>query len=217
MLALTHFRWTASASSRIRSLGDGKLAIVVRDLLLRSLPRPLFQLPGNPDRLQPVFLLLVDLEQELQRLGVMRGSLQLDEYFFRPVQQARLQVVLAELDHRLQALLLGQVGPLQQIAVHANGAFRFAAPAEKVAQRKMQFDGFRVDSDHLDEGLYGLVRLLVEQEVEPFEVGARQLSRLRNQLLDVDARGEPAQSEEKRESEQPPEFEVHYVFAAGDA
>src|SRR5574339_274827 len=73
----------------------------------------------------------------------------------------------------------------------------------------MQLDGLRVDLDHLDEGLDRLVGLLVQQEVEPLEIGARQRARLGDDLLDVDARGDPAQAEEQREAQQPPVFELH--------
>jgi hypothetical protein len=76
-------------------------------------------------------------------------------------------------------------------------------------RRKRQLDSFRIDLDHLDERLDRLVRLLVEEEIEALEIGARQLPRLRQELLDVDARRQPSQAEEQRESEQPPDLEVH--------
>ena len=73
----------------------------------------------------------------------------------------------------------------------------------------MQLNRLRIDFDHLDERLDRLVRLLVEEKVEAFEIRARQLPRFREQLLDVDPRREPTQAEEQRETEQPPELKFH--------
>ena len=93
--------------------------------------------------------------------------------------------------------------------MHADGAVILAAPAKQAAEREVQLDRLRVDLDHLDERLDRLVGLLVEQEIEPLEVGARQRPRLGDDLLDVDARRNPAQAEEQRKAEQPPEIELH--------
>src|SRR4029077_3131943 len=81
--------------------------------------------------------------------------------------------------------------------------------AKQAAEREVQLDGLRVDLDHLDEGLDRLVGLLVQQEVEALEVRAGQRARLAHDLADVDARGDPAESEEERKAEQPPVFELH--------
>src|SRR5262249_2292506 len=72
----------------------------------------------------------------------------------------------------------------------------------------MQLDGLGIDLDDLDEGFDRLVGLLVQQEVQPPEIGAREAPGLVEELLDVDARGEPTQPEEQREAEQPPQLEV---------
>src|SRR6267143_243152 len=148
--------------ARMRRFHERELAIVIRDLLLRGLPGVFLQLERDPDGLHPVLLLLVDLEQEFQRLGAVRRALELGKHLLRAVEEPGLEVVLP-----------------------------------------------RVDLDHLDEGLDRLVRLIVQQEGEAFEIRARQLPRFRKQLLDVDARREPAQPEEQGEPEQPPELEVH--------
>src|SRR5258706_9542504 len=47
-------------------------------------------------------------------------------------------------------------------------------------------DGLRIDLDHLDERFDRLVRLLVQQKIEAFEIRARQLPRFPQQLLDVE-------------------------------
>src|SRR5262249_11568814 len=60
-----------------------------------------------------------------------------------------------------------------------------------------------------------LVGLLVQEKVEAAEVRQRHLARFQQQVLDVDARGEPTQREEQREAEKPPELEVHHSATAG--
>jgi hypothetical protein len=55
------------------------------------------------------------------------------------------------------------------VLVHADRAVVFAAPAEQTAEREVQLHRLRVDLDHLDEGLDGLVGLLVEQEFRPLK------------------------------------------------
>ena len=62
---------------------------------------------------------------------------------------------------------------------------------------------------HLEKGVDRLVGLLVEQEIQAPEVRARQGARFGEQMLDVDACGQPAQPEEQRDAEQPPELELH--------
>src|SRR5215472_15039907 len=193
---------------RVRRLRHRELAVVVGDLLLRRLPGVALELLRHVDRLDPVLLLLVDLEQGLERRGAMRRALQLHEHLLGAVEQPRLEVVLAELDHRVQPLLLGEVGPLEEVLVHADRPLGLAAAAERAPQREVQLDRLRIDLDDLDEGLDRLVGLLVQEEVQPPEVGARQAPGLGEKLLDVDARGEPAQPEEQGEPEQPPELEV---------
>src|SRR5208337_2357170 len=75
---------------------------------------------------------------------------------------------------------------------------------------EVQVDRLRVDLDHLDERLDRLVRLLVEQEVETAEVRQRQRARFAQEMLDVDARGNPAEREKQdRERQQPPELVFH--------
>src|SRR6267142_460902 len=195
--------------ARMRGLGHGQLAVVVRYFLLQRLSGFLLQIQRDLDRLHPILLLLVDLDQRLQRAGSMRRIPELEEHLLRAVEQPGLEVILAELDHRVQALLPAQFGPLEQVSVHADRPLGLPAAPEQAAQGEVQLDRFRIDLDHLDERLDRLVRLLVEQKIETLEIGTRQLARLREQLLDVDARRQPSQAEEQREPEQPPDLEVH--------
>ena len=92
----------------------------------------------------------------------LRPFRQLLEHVLRAVEDAGLEIVLAQREERRRALLGGEVGALQQVLVHADGAVVFAAPAEQAAEREMQLDRLRVDLDHLDERLDRLVGLLVE-------------------------------------------------------
>src|SRR4029077_19947160 len=102
-----------------------------------------------------------------------------------------------QLEHGCKPLLLAQIAAFEQILVHADRAFGFTATAKQVAQRKVQLDGLRIDLDHFDEGLDRLVRLFIEPEIETLGKGARQRTRFRHQVLDIDARGEPAQAEKQ--------------------
>src|SRR6266850_1857853 len=201
--------------ARMRRFRQRELAVVIRDLFLRGLPGVLFQLERDPDGLHPVLFLLIDLEQELQGFATVRRVLELEKGLFRSVEKPGLEIVLPQLDHRVQPLLRAQIRTLEQVPVHANRPLGLAAAAEPATQGEVQLDGLRIDLDHLDERLDRLVRLLVQQEIETFEIRARQLPRFPQQLLDVDARREPAQPEEQREPEQPPELEVHGEFDLG--
>src|SRR6266850_355076 len=198
--------------ARMRRFRQRELAVVVCDFFLRRLPGVLFQLERDPDGLHPVLFLLIDLEQEFQGLGTVRRVLELEKGLFRSVEKPGLEIVLPQLDHRVQPLLRAQIRTLEQVPVHTDRPLGLAAAAEQASQGEVQLDRLRIDLDHLDERFDRFVRLLVQQEIETFEIRARQLPRFPQQLLDVDARREPAQPEEQREPEQPPELEVHGEF-----
>jgi hypothetical protein len=72
---------------------------------------------------------------------------------------------------------------------------------KQAAERKVQFDGLRIDLDGFDKSLDGAIRLLVEQEVEALKIRTRQGARLLHQMPDIDARRGPAQPEEQREKQ----------------
>ena len=134
---------------------------------------------------------------------------QLEKDLLGAIEQSGLQVVLRQLVQCRKLLLRGEIRALDQVLVHADRAVDLAAPAKQAAEREVQFDRLRIDLDHLDECLDRLVRLLVEEEIEPFEVRTRHAARVGDELLDVDARRQPAKAEEQRQREQPPELEVH--------
>ena len=94
--------------------------------------------------------------------------------------------------------------------MHAYGAVDLALAAKEVAQRKVKIDRLRVDLDHFDERFDGFVRLLVEQKIQAPEIGKRQRPRLAQEMLDVDARGNPPHGKkQRRDGKQPPELKVH--------
>src|SRR3990167_7830423 len=119
----------------MRDLTGRQLAVVIGDLLLPRLPAIALHAPGYIDCPFPVLLLLVDLEQELERLAAARTVQKAQKSFLGAIEQPRAQVILTELEQCLQALFVTQVGPIEQVLVHADGAFSLAAPPEQ-ADRK---------------------------------------------------------------------------------
>src|SRR5699024_6658711 len=97
---------------------------------------------------------------------------QIGEQIFRPVEQAGLHVVLAQLHQRLGALLIVQAGASDDVLVETNGLVDLPTPAEQAAQRQVRFHRVRVDLDQLQKDFDRLVGLLVEQIVEPAKVVA---------------------------------------------
>ena len=87
---------------------------------------------------------------------------QLQEHLLGAIQQAGLEIVLRQLVQRGHALVGAEVGAIDQVLVHADRALDLAAPAEQAAQREVQLDRLRIDLDHLDERLDGLVGLLID-------------------------------------------------------
>jgi hypothetical protein len=96
------------------------------------------------------------------------------------------------------------------VLVHAHRALVFAAAAKQVAEREVQLLRVGVVLHGLDEGVDGLVLLLVEQEVEAAKVGLGRLAVLEPELPDVEARCEPAQHEgDGQADQQPAGIKVH--------
>jgi hypothetical protein len=80
--------------------------------------------------------------------------------------------------------------------VHADGALHLAAAAEQAAQGEMQFHRFRIGANYFDKRLDRLVLLFVEKKIQPPEIGVRQAAGFGLDVLDINARGEPAEAEE---------------------
>ena len=57
-----------------------------------------FEFLRRVDRLLPVLFLLIDLEQELERRLRVRSAFELAKKLFGAIEQARLQIILRELE-----------------------------------------------------------------------------------------------------------------------
>ncbi|MNI55525.1 hypothetical protein D3C73_1104810 [compost metagenome] len=112
---------------------------------------------------------------------------------------------------------IGQVGTAEQALVHADGALHFAAPAEQATQREVQLRGFRVQLGDFDKGVDRAVRLFIEQEIQPPEIGVGQAAGFPKHLPDIEARGQPAQREQHRHENQPPRFKIHGSGSCGNS
>jgi hypothetical protein len=97
----------------------------------------------------------------------------------------------------LGALAVGaaQIGARQQVFVHPDRTLEVATPAEQTAQRKVQLAGVGVALHRLDEGVYGLVGLLAEQQVQALEISPGGGAVAAPPLAQVKAAGQPAQGE----------------------
>ena len=98
----------------------------------------------------------------------------------------------------MQAPVVAQPLAIDQVLVHADRSVGFAATTEQVAQGEMQLDRFRIDFRCLEKRLDGAIGLFVEQEIETLEIGTGQCARFAQQVLEIDARGDPAQRKEYR-------------------
>ncbi|MNT38325.1 hypothetical protein D3C72_1745110 [compost metagenome] len=123
---------------------------------------------------------------------------------FSPVEQAGLQEVQRQRMLRTLAVGAAEVAAGQQVFVHAHGAVVFAPATEQIAQRKVQLRGVGVVLYRLYEGINGLVLLLVEQEVQPFEVGLGCTAVLGTQLAQVKPRRQPAENKGDWQAQQDP-------------
>ena len=158
----------------------------------------------------PVARALVQRQQGQTRLGVEGRALQRQVGCLGAVEQAGLHEIVGQRVLRALAFDRLQVGAFEQVLVHAHRALEVAAATEQVAQAEVQFGGVRVVLHRLDEGVDGLVLLLVEQQVQALEVGLRRLAAVAPHLAQVEARGHPAQREGHRQRDQQPlQLEVH--------
>ena len=155
------------------------------------------QFLGNGNGALPVLFQLVNFQKTALGFLVQIGTAQLLKNGFRTVKQSRFEKVLPQLGHGLQFEILRQIVTLDEVLVHTNGAFGLAPPAKQAAQRKVQFNGLRIDFHRLDEGFDGAILLFIEQKVQPLEVRTRQRARFPDQMLDVDARRQPAHAKKQ--------------------
>ena len=119
------------------------------------------------------------------RLWRVHRAFEFVQRVFCAVEQARFEVVKGERMLGPVAVLLDQIAARQQVLVHPHGPFVFATPAKQVAKRKVQLRGVGVVLNGFDEGVDGLVLLLVEQVVQAFEIGLGGLPIFQPQLTQV--------------------------------
>src|SRR5438046_7107217 len=109
-----------------------------------------------------------------------------------------------------RALVGRQVVTIEQVLMHADRSINLALPAKQRTQREVQIDRLRIDFDDFNERFDRLVGLLVQEKIETAKIRQRQSARLAQQMLDIDARGNPAQRKKYGDNRQePPQLEIH--------
>ena len=124
-------------------------------------------------------------QQREQGLALEGRAFQLAQRFLGAVQQTGPEVVQRQRVLGTMAVGAAQVAARKQVLMHPNRTLVFAAAAKQVAQCEVQLGRVGVVLHRLDEGVDGLVLLLVEQEIEPTEVGLGRLPVLDAQLAQV--------------------------------
>ena len=94
---------------------------------------------------------------------------------------------------RAVTLRLSQIAARHQVLVYTHSALVFATPAKQVAQCEVQLGCIGVVLYCFDKCVYGLVLLLVEQEIQTPEVGFGGLAVFNAQLPQVNTRCQPAE------------------------
>src|SRR3981081_4285924 len=102
---------------------------------------------GGRNRFLPVLLLLVDLQQESQRLNLERAAVEPGKKLFRAVEQACAVEILSQLEHRRLTLVRRKIRAVEKILMHAYGAIDLALASEELTARKPKGYGLRADRD----------------------------------------------------------------------
>ena len=150
------------------------------------------QARGHLTGLRPVTRALVDGQQGQPRLLLVGRALEPLQGGLGPVEQAGLEKVQRQRVLCAVALALLEVAPGEQVFMHPHSTIVFSAPAKQIAQREVQLRGVGIVLYRLDEGVDGLVLLLVEQEVQTAKIGLGRLPVFDPHLPEVQARGQPA-------------------------
>ena len=85
--------------------------------------------------------------------------------------------------------------------MHPHGPFVVPPAAEQVAQGKVQLGRVGIVLHRFNEGVNRLVLLLIEQEVQPSEIGLGGLPVLDAKLPQVQPGGQPAERESDGETQ----------------
>ena len=134
---------------------------------------------------RPVSGSLVNRQQRQACLAFERRAFQARQSLFGAVQQASLEKIQCQGVLRALLVDLAQIAAREQVLVHAHSAVVLAPPTEQIAQGKVQFRRVGIVLHGLNESVNRLVLLLVEQKIEPFEVGFGSAAVLKAQLAQV--------------------------------
>ena len=175
------------ARSPAGQLFGGLLAQVVRAARRVARLIGIVELLRHCGGLRPFARTLVDGQQRQPRLVLVARAFELLQCGLGAVEQAGAQEVLRQRVLGAIAVVAAQVAAAEQMLVHPHGALVLATPPEEVAQREVQLLRVGIVLHRLDEGIDGLVLLLVQQEVEAAKVGLGCLPVLEPQLAQVEA------------------------------
>ena len=188
----------------------GFFAQVVRQARGEAAGFGIVQLLRNALGLRPVARTFVDRQQGDQRFALKGRSFQLVQGGLGAVEQTGLQKVQRQCMLGAVAVFLADVGPREQVFVHAHGAVVVTPAAKQVAQREVQFGGVGVALHGFDEGVDGLVLLFVQQVVQAAEIGLGRLSALHAPLAQIQAGSAPAKRKGQGQApEQPGQVKIH--------
>ena len=141
---------------------------------------------------------------------LVQRAVQSIEQLLGAIKQTGAMEVLRKLVGRRRSLVGRQVGTIEQVLMHADRAIDLALAAKERSESKVQIDRLRIDFHDVDERFDRFVGLLVQQKIEAAKIRQRQSTRLAQQVLDIDARGDPAQRKKHRDNRQkPPQLEIH--------
>src|SRR5581483_597594 len=180
----------------------GLFAMELRDDRPLGFARDALEAPGMIDGLVPVLLVLLDADQVAPRGRHVRVHRdEVAEQRLGTNEQAGAHVVLAELEQGDRLFFVAQIGPRDEVLVHADRSIDLAAAAKEIAERQVRLDRVAVELGELQEHFDGLVRLLVEQIIEAAEVAGGKLTDADTpRTLAAAPADEPAR--ERREREQ---------------
>ena len=157
-----------------------------------------FQFLSDLGRVSPVARALIVGQQRQPGLRLEGRSFQHEQGRLSPVKQAGLEVVQRQRVLRPVAVSRAQVATREQVFMHTHGAFIFATTAKQVAQREVKLGRVRITLDRFNEGVYGLVLLLVEQKIQAFEIGFGCPAVFHAHLAQIESGREPTQHKRHR-------------------
>lgn len=161
-------------------------------------------------RLRPIASTLVNAQQSQVGAGSVGGIFQTTQSVFCTIKQSCFEVILGQA--MLGTLTVGQtqIGTLQQMFMDTHRTVVLPTAPKEIPQGKVQLGGIGVVLHGLNEGIDGLILLLVEQKIQALKVGFGRLSILQAHLAHIHARCQPAQRKSQGQAQQnPTQIKVH--------